>query len=282
MPYRLQNDEPLASGLKRVAEEEVTAAIRDLESNKIYEVRKHLKKVRALLNLLGPQLGALAHEENRRLRDLARRFSPLRDLDVSLEVLESFASQYKRKNTLNPQRHALAAKQSAQLAALRFEAAESLPLLQSTRRRIEDWPLQALTSTLAYARLEKTHKESRRAFLQALQTRTVEDLHELRKSVKRELNQRRLFNAPEAHIRDLKDLSQFLGDHHNLAVLLDNLENSSGRFRRMAMRNLKLHETQILSLAARLYESQQQAASPEIPKLLIGAFEPSRKRPTAP
>ena len=257
MSYRLQKEEPLASGLKRVAEEEMNGAIRDLESNSIYEVRKHLKKVRALLNLLDPHLGPLAHEENRRLRDLARRFSPLRDLDVSLEVLDSFSSQYKRKTTLDPQRKALSAKQTAQRAALDFAAAESLHLLLATRKRIEDWPLQNLTDNFVHARIDRTHRNSRRAFLQARQSRTVEDFHELRKSVKRELNQRRLINAPEAHLRDLKQLSQFLGDHHNLAVLLDNLENPSGRFRRMALRNLKLLETQILALASRLYETPQ-------------------------
>jgi CHAD domain-containing protein len=261
MPYRLQKDEPLASGLKRVAEEEMNGAIRDLESNHIYEVRKRLKKVRSLLNLLGPHLGPLAHEENRRLRDLARRFSTLRDLDVSLEVLESFAAQYKRKSTLNPQRKALTARQTAQRDVLNFEASEPLHLLHATLKRIEDWPLQSLTYNFIHGHIEKTHRHSRRAFLKARHSRTVEDFHELRKSVKRELNQRRLFNAPEAHLRDLKQLSQFLGDHHNLAVLLGNLENPSGRFRRMALRNLKLYEIQILALASRLYESPQHHAA---------------------
>lgn len=255
MPYRLQKDEPLASGLKRIAEEEMDGAIRDLESNEIYAVRKHLKKLRALLNLLGPQLGPLAHEENRRLRDLARRFSQLRDLDVSLEVLESFAAQYKRKTTLNPQRNALSVKQSSQRATLAFEAAESLHLLQATRKRIEDWRLHSLTYNFIHAQLEKTNRHSRRTLQQARQTRTVEDFHEFRKSVKRELNQRRLFNPPEDYLRNLKQLSQFLGDHHNLAVLLDNLENPSGRFRRMALRNLKLLENEVLALASRLYDT---------------------------
>jgi CHAD domain-containing protein len=268
MPYRLQKDEPVAGGLKRIAEEVISGAIKQLQSaddlsRSIYAVRKDIKKLRAILRLLEPRLGPIYVEENRRLRDLARRFSALRDLDVSLELLATFAKQYKRQSTLAPYRKALTEKQSALKLQIHWqtELAQCMDALGGTCKRIEDWPLHGLTRAFLDSQIQKTQKQSRHAFLQAKRSPTPEDFHELRKSVKRELNQRRLVDADEAPLRDLKELARLLGDHHNLAVFLSTLENPSQRFRSMARRDLKRYEPQILPLGARLYEDHQQPAA---------------------
>jgi CHAD domain-containing protein len=267
MSYRLQKDESLPGGLKRIAEEEITGAIQQLQSTddldrSVYEVRKHLKRIRAILRLLEPYLGPIYMEENRRLRDLAHRFSGLRDIDVSLDLLETFANRYKRKSTLNPQRQALADKQSAlkQQTDWQNEFAQSVDALLGTRKRIEDWPIHGLTTVILESQVKRTHKQSRHAFQRAKQTRTPEDFHALRKSVKRELNQLRLLKSDESRIQTLKQLSTLLGDHHNLAVLMTTLENTSGRFRAMTQRNLRQQETQILFAAASLYDASHRAA----------------------
>jgi hypothetical protein len=113
MPYNLQKHESLEAGLKRVAEEQLSAGIQELQAYKIYECRKRIKKVRAVLRLLKLPLGPLYVEENRRLREIARRFSAARDLDVSLELIEALSRHYKRTSTLNPQRKSLSQKRSA-------------------------------------------------------------------------------------------------------------------------------------------------------------------------
>ena len=165
MSYRLQKDESLASGLRRIAEEQLTGALTYLEERNIYEVRRYIKRIRSLLRLLKPQLGPIYIEENRRLRDVARRFSAERDLDVSLELLETFSNQYKRKSTLNPQRKALSEKRSA--VHYHLHLSESAEVLAATRKRIEDWPLHDLTPAILASQLEKTHKQSRHAFQHA-------------------------------------------------------------------------------------------------------------------
>ena len=268
MAYRLHKDEPVADGLKRIAEEVVSHAIKQLQSvddlsRSIYAVRKDIKKLRAVLRLLEPRLGPIYMEENRRLRDLARRFSTLRDLDVSLELLATFAKQYKRPSTLNPYRQALTEKRSALKRQVNWqtEMAQCMDALAGTCKRIEDWPLHGLTLAFLDSQIRKTQKQSRHAFQQAKRTRTPEDFHELRKSVKREVNQRQLVDADEGQLRELKELARLLGDHHNLAVFLSTLENPSQRFQSMARRDLNRCESQILPLGARLYEDHQQIAA---------------------
>lgn len=248
MPYRLQKNEPLEVGIKRAAEEQITSAIKHLEANNFYEARKNLKRVRAVLRLLKPQLGAIYQEENRRVRDAARRYSASRDADVSLEVLETFASFYKRNSTLDPQRHTLMNKRQP------VDPAESLHELEGTRKRIEDWPVHGLTLASLESQVDQTYEQSRRAFRHARKTRTVEDFHEFRKSVKREVNQMKLLKPEGPRIAELKTLSDALGDHHNLAVMMSNLNQVSGRLRQLTRRQQKAYEERILSAAESLYK----------------------------
>jgi len=258
VPYQLQKNESLAGGLKRIAEEQLSGAIEELQAPRdlhlgIYKARKYLKKVRSVLRLLAPRLGPLYTEENRRLRDVALRFSALRDARVSLELLEGFAERYKRKSTLSAQRRALAAKQAVLEHGTNWELtlAESVEALAATRKRIEDWPLGHLSEASLEAEIRKAHKHSRHASEKARKNRTPEHFHEFRKAVKRELNQNRLFEA--GGMDDLKQLATMLGDHHNLAVLTLNVETASGRFRAMVRRDMRDLERKIVALGLRVY-----------------------------
>lgn len=260
MPYRLQKNEPLAAGLKRVAEEQLTGAIGSLQSSQdldqgIYQARKFLKKARSLMRLLAPQLGPIYVQENRRLRDVARQFSAARDMQVSLQLLDQFAQQYKRRSTLSPVRQTLTSKNNAlhQQAEWQRIVNDSVQELTATSKRIEDWPLRNLAESLLEAQIRKTHKQSRHAFLKASQTRTAEDFHELRKLAKRELNQLRLLQGPDAPLNELKQIADLLGDHHNLAVFLLNIESCSKRFEVKVRRQMQQLEIEAVAAAARLY-----------------------------
>ena len=253
MPYRLQKEESLPAGLKRVAEEQVTVALVSLQSSqsleqRIYAARKSLKKARAILRLLAPQLGPIYQQENRRLRDVAQRFSDLRDNQVCFELLAKFAAGYKSKAALTPQRNALTARHAA-LQDTDWQALtiQSIHELTATRKRIEDWPLRNLTNEALYDNIRKTHKESRQALQKADTTRTPENFHEFRKSVKRELNQASLVYGKDYPLESLKHLATLLGDHHNLAIFMANTTDSSKRFEARIMRELRHLETRIIS-----------------------------------
>jgi len=266
MPYKFLQDEPLDAGLKRVAEEQLTVAITELQAHQnlqagIYKARKSLKKARAVLRLVAPLLGPVYAEENRRLRDVARRFGTLRDAQVSLELLNEFAGRYKRKSTLNPQKKAIADKQQAMEQQTDWQAviAESVKELIATRRRVEDWPVAHLSAAQLRAEIAQTHKQSRHAFEKARKTGHPEDFHEFRKSVKRELNQTQLFEAD--NVVTLKQLAKLLGDHHNLAVLMGNLDHASARFSSMLRKDMVALEQQILNLGVQSYNAQRAAVA---------------------
>ncbi len=247
MAYQLRNDEPIAGGLKRIAGEQLSAAIADLQSGKVYEVRKAMKRLRALLRLIKPELGPVYVEENRRLREVGQRFSAQRDAEVSLEVLEKFADQYKRKRTLDPHRRVLTSKRQV------AEASQAAEELVGTLRRVDDWSLYGLTGDELERRVSRTHKQARRAFEHAKQAGTAEDFHEFRKLVKREFNQVKLLRPDDLLLVELKKLGDYLGDHHNLVVLLSNVGQTSRRFGLMVKREERRLEHEAVALGERLY-----------------------------
>ena len=96
----------MARALRRVAREEAQHAIAHLTSSEdrheaIHEARKSVKKVRALLRLLEPQLGNVARNANRRLRDLGRTMSVLRDSAAMVETFDQLAEKYPGEMGLN-------------------------------------------------------------------------------------------------------------------------------------------------------------------------------------
>src|SRR5689334_3035109 len=87
MSYRLTTRETLGSGIRRIAREQLEAALckignpsRGKEVEAIHDLRRHIKKTRALLRLVRGQIvKQLYARENRQLRELAREWSNLRD-----------------------------------------------------------------------------------------------------------------------------------------------------------------------------------------------------------
>ena len=93
MSYRIDLHEKPKRELRRVAQEELSAAIEAAESSEdlhesIHEVRKRGKKVRALLRLYRKATPDLYAKENTELRDLARELSELRDAHALVELVE--------------------------------------------------------------------------------------------------------------------------------------------------------------------------------------------------
>src|SRR5260370_7407926 len=87
MAYRLKHGESVPEGVKRIAREEIRAAVQYLRGKggisrdeAIHEARKSIKKVRALLRLVRPELGEFYESESARLRDAVRKLSQILDL----------------------------------------------------------------------------------------------------------------------------------------------------------------------------------------------------------
>ena len=101
MSYRLRTDEPIASGIRRIAREQLEGALcRDRpvtagkEAAAVHATRKHIKKNRALLRLIREEIGQeIFEEENRKFAGRGARFLGSRDARVQLQLLEKLRRQ---------------------------------------------------------------------------------------------------------------------------------------------------------------------------------------------
>ena len=93
MPFRLRSTESVADGLRRLAREELRSISTHLDgaapprADAIHEIRKSVKKTRAILHVVGADNGRGLAKSAKRLRAINRRLSALRDADVMLETL---------------------------------------------------------------------------------------------------------------------------------------------------------------------------------------------------
>jgi hypothetical protein len=116
MSYKLREDETLGEGVRRTVCEEIQSAIEASKSehkgdaSPVHETRTHLKKGRAALRLLEGEVPRnLFRREDRRLRNVGRLISDIRDAEVRLDTLKQL-------------------RQSAGEMRARAETAERLPI----------------------------------------------------------------------------------------------------------------------------------------------------------
>jgi CYTH domain-containing protein/CHAD domain-containing protein len=240
--YRLKRKEGAADGLRRIARGRVEKAEDRLEdvsdeelAEAIHGARKDLKKVRAVLRLLRKELGHKRFEaENHRYRDAARMLSESRDAEVKLETLRALEEHAGKRF---PATAALAWRQALEADHDRVAAArgETATRIEGARAAIEEagggisqWPIGNDSWRLLEPGLERTYRDGREALRQARAEGSAENVHEFRKRAKDHWYQLRLLRdawpglleptAEQAHV-----LADLLGDHHDLAVLAEDL-----------------------------------------------------------
>jgi CYTH domain-containing protein/CHAD domain-containing protein len=241
--YRLKRTEGAADGLRRVARGRIEKATRRLQDVKeeeladaIHGARKDLKKVRAVLRLLRGELGRKRFKaENRRCRDAARLLAESRDAEVKLETLRAL-SEYAGANF--PASTGLAWRQALEADRDRVAAArgEAGARIEQARAAVEEagggishWPIGNDSWRLLEPGLDRTYRDGRTALQRARAEGSAESVHEFRKRAKDLWYQLRLLHdawpgllgptAGEAHT-----LADLLGDHHDLAVLTEDLK----------------------------------------------------------
>src|SRR5215470_3714075 len=99
MSFRLDHDSSISRQVRRLARREMDAALENLAGDQphdddVFEARKSLKKVRALLRLLRKPLGKDYQRFDARLRAAAHALSHLRDADVTLDTLARLKGTY--------------------------------------------------------------------------------------------------------------------------------------------------------------------------------------------
>jgi CHAD domain-containing protein len=199
------------------------------------EVRKCFKKVRAALRLVREDLGdELYREENLCFRDAARLVREVRDAKMLVETVDKFPPQ-QLAQPIEPA--ALAKIRAVLLANLKdvtdqaredkvFAAAQDAAT--QVRARLSDWKIERDGWAAVENGLRRTYRTGYRALALAAKTSNVKILHEWRKQARHLRNQLQLLEpAWTDREKELGDqahqLTQLLGDDHDLAVLRETL-----------------------------------------------------------
>jgi CHAD domain-containing protein len=238
--FKLKKKESAAKGIRRVAHEQSRDAVERLRDDEadpveaVHESRKDLKKLRATLKLVRPALGEKVYDrENTRFRAAGRKLSDVRDAQVRADTLGALAERFADDPPPGgwPTVRAVIAGNGevdeAELVAARVRTAAEI---ESGEGAIDDWPLGDGGFDLLRPGLKRAYARGRKAFGEARDTLDDEALHEWRKRSKDLWYHLRLVRrawpevlksaADEAH-----ELSDRLGDDHDLIVLTEYLEN---------------------------------------------------------
>lgn len=236
MAFCLLSDETVEEGIKRIVSEEIGHAIKEIDSPRlkpaevIHEVRKHCKKIRGVLRLVRPQFDKTYQFENVWFRDTAKGLAELRDAEAIIEtydaLLDNFSDQIDRR-AYAPMRRALTLRQK-EIFEKSGNLNQKLKMLRGrldkAAGRVADWNLSLKDFDAIEAGLVATYRQARKTMAAAYDDPTAENFHEWRKTAKyHDYHMRLLQELWKPLMRSLSketnELSDLLGDDHNLDVL---------------------------------------------------------------
>lgn len=241
----LEREERLGRGLTRIAREIVDRTVAHLTdptedaATRVHETRKRLKELRAVL-----RLGRFALDDfqnlNFRFRDAGRDLASARAAEAMLETVKSLRAHTRdplERRALTRVRRILTAEGEQEI--LPGVAAEVAQRLADTRDALS-FP----DGTRWFGRgLRRTYRDGRRGFRLARQERTATAIHEWRKRVKDLWYHAQIVepvwpDLMDAHIAMLHDLSDLLGDHHDICALAALVAENPGRFGRITAQRI--------------------------------------------
>jgi CHAD domain-containing protein len=243
MAFQLQIDEPVGKSIKLLVRKQIDKALNALRlsdnlDEAIHDVRRSFKKVRALLRLVRDELGdQIYRDENRCFRDAARPLTEIRDAAVLVDTLDKLIGQVDADEFAST-REALMAEKTAvcERALERTDAIGAVTAaIESARARASDWPIAHRGWDALEPGLKRVYRRGCRAFAAAFANPSMENTHECRKQVKYIWHHlqvlKPLWDSRMKKLRDhVRQLSDLLGDDHDLAVLRQKVDGDPTRF----------------------------------------------------
>ncbi|MEQ8411238.1 MAG: CHAD domain-containing protein [Erythrobacter sp.] len=231
--------------VRAIADYQIGAALAELDrpdeqrEDIVHAVRLRCKKLRGLIRLVRPAFEPYK-DENAAFRHVSHLFAELRDAKVMQDtydlVLGAFDEQVERgafagvRRELTRRRKALLAR--TDWAALCGEARERLG---AARERASDWRIEGDGWGAIAPGIAKTHGRAVKAMAKATDEPTGDTHHEWRKRAKYHRYHTRLVKhafeqalAPRADT--LHHLTGLLGDHHDIHVLAEALDEDPDAF----------------------------------------------------
>ena len=280
--YRLLPGEPVGPGVKRVLGAQVDDAISQLRGEAgteaaegIHEARKDVKKIRSALRLVRHEIGDdVWRRENDHYREVARGLSGFRDAEILVEALDGVTERFGegdegRFDALREQleKENRAAHDDGSIERAMAEAAAGLA---AGRGRIDSLALDGDGWEVIGPGLHRTYRRGRKRLRAVEEEASVTNLHELRKRVKDLWYQVRLICDADKHFLGpladhAHDLSDHLGDDHDLALLRETVQRRRAAFADPAHKRHLLEQIDqrrgelqfaAISLAERIYDDK--------------------------
>lgn len=238
MAFRLKLKEPLGSGFTQIGLDEIERAIAELRAavdrtTAIHQARKAIKRIRSMLRLARAAIGEEAfRRENARFRDIAQLLASQRDAAVLAETLAKLEARYGYEATRLVEEAGPALVASARSGAHEAgsdDVSEALLRLEVALSEWKELDFSALDLPSLQRGFATTYGQAQRWSRRAFSRKSDEAYHDWRKWVQRHWRQLSLVEGAwplyfAARIEEAKELSDILGDDHDLSVLIARLE----------------------------------------------------------
>lgn len=241
MSYQLDKNLVLSKNINSIASEEIQESLNSLNNlgihDAIHDIRKRLKKIRALARLVRDELG----EENYKViniyfRDLGREISDFRDLSALLEIIDSLSERY--GNYLDPNffynlRKQIEKRRNLMETALKdrnFFSVHLVNKLNYAQKELVNWPVSSNSLQIILPSIERVYSRGKNAMENAYKYPSKENFHEWRKRVKYFWYQSLLLQSIwpqffESFQQELDELANSLGTDHDLLVLQEKINS---------------------------------------------------------
>ncbi|HKA84314.1 MAG TPA: CHAD domain-containing protein [Acidimicrobiales bacterium] len=247
MAYAFDAGEPVSDAVHRIVEEQVEGAVSVLEradghdlEPAVHDSRKRAKKLRGLLRLVRPALGTARRPANDAFRDAGRELAPLRDAHAALTTFDALVAASPDRlpdRGLGAIRAGLAAaaEEATQGDDRHVRCERAANLFRKGGRGLHAAALGTYGWAAIGPGLEATYRAGRRALADARGRSEPAAIHEWRKRAKDAWYQVRLLRRAAPSILEplearLHDVSDALGDAHDLAVICGRLRATPERF----------------------------------------------------
>ena len=232
MPFKFKRKESVAKALRRITAERIADARANFKDGarleSVHNVRKEIKKLRALLRLVRREIGRNRFRKNNRsLRKAAECLTGMRDAHVRLNAFTDLT----RTPSLPPRpfpgiEAALRrdCREEERKFLKRNSASEVERILRKLKRRAVDLETDSKGWSALGPGFRISYRRAQQTLATARQESSPENLHEWRKRVKDLWYDLRLLSclAPQ-ELRPVADqleqLGEFLGEDHDLVML---------------------------------------------------------------
>ncbi len=273
MSFQINANNSLGESIRALVCDEIQSAITACcaedngKGSSVHNTRRHLKRARAALQLLscGAPRKAL-RSENRRLREVGRLISSIRDAEVRLATINDLrkALGCERSGNLEETEELLAFELDSFVAAFDGWQGEAADKMRRAQAVVGEWDLENIAPARILRGLRISYRKGSAALDEVRKKGGSRRFHKLRKCGKELWLQLRLLRplAPETFrelSRELKKLVADLGHAHDLCFVAERLYDLAGmhprqRNRKMLASLIKSRERDLQRRAVRIAE----------------------------